>query len=281
MTNTLTIGGLELPEAPVGGRGFHFTNIVDWYAVPESKSEVREYPSAHGAHLIGQDWRGSLALSFSGSYAGDSREDAASARRILRRAATPNVPVTVTYHDALGPTSRDVSIRRVAMPDEFGASEFDFTIHAIATDPNRYGPAVVTSTGVPTAGTGLTYPLTYPLDWGTPGNAGRLTVSNDGDVETSSVLTVTGGLGSGFEAVHVQSGRRIRFERVIPADGVVTLDLETGSAWLDSPTNDVSGFLTRREFWTVPPQSSHDIQFLPLGTVTGSPTLTASTRPAY
>jgi hypothetical protein len=174
--------------------------------------------------------------------------------------------------------------------DDHGQLHFTFAVDMLAVDPRRYtlGPdgdgssgVEVVSTGLPSAGTGLVYPITYPLDYGTPGNIGRITVHNTGTAMSFSILEVTGGLSGGFELQEVSSGNRLRFERAVPVGSTVTLNPRTGTVTIDGPTNDVSGFLTRREWWGVPPGAVQEIQFNAIGTPTGTPTLTARTPSAF
>lgn len=117
------------------------------------------------------------------------------------------------------------------------------------------------------------------FDWGTPGSTGRVSVTNAGTAETVSMFDVVGGLGGGFELVWVPTGQRVRFERPVAQSETIRLNPRTGRVTLNG--SDVTGFLTASDWWTVPPKSTGDVQFLPIGTVTGTPTLTVSTSAAY
>lgn len=275
------LGGLEFRPTFEGAGLFYFSTLVGWYDVSESKSEIRERPQAHGAFGLDQEWRESLLISLEGAYVGDDIVEAARAKRTLKRALAQNVPVEMLVTDPEGPTSRVVSVRNLRVPDDHGQTRWRFSADVIALDPRRYGPEVVTSTGLPQPGSGLVWPITYPVNWGTPGDPGRITVANPGDEETVPLLEVAGGLDGGFELVNVSTGQLIRFERHLPAGSTVFVDMEQGLAYIDDPSNDVSAFLTRREFWTVPAGESFDVQFGGIGAVTGTPILTARTRPAY
>jgi len=93
---------------------------------------------------------------------------------------------------------------------------------------------------------------------------------------------VTGGLSGGFTLTNVSTGQRLQFEREIPVGSTVYLNPRTARVYLDDPANDVSSFLTVREWWTILPGTAHEIQFAAIGSVTGgTPTLTARTRSAY
>lgn len=190
-------------------------------------------------------------------------------------------PVTVT-DPVNGPLTANV---RIAGPIKFEISDeldgwADFTIPLVARDPLKYGPTEILTTGLPVSSGGLAFPIVFPIDFGTVGNSGRVVTTNSGEAETVSLIEVTGGLGGGFSAACVELGREIRFERQIPLGSTVSVDLRTGQAFIDGQSP-VSGSLTRRDWWTVPPGETRTIQFNSIGAVTGTPTLTAYTAPAY
>lgn len=278
----IEIGGLTLHEKSSDDwNGWGYSDLVDWYSVPQSKSEIRERPAADWAFGIAEDFRSSLAISFTGFYKGASEADALMAQRALKRALGRRTPRTITVTDALGATSRIVSVRAAPVRPPRGRTVLQFAVDMIAPDANRYGPAVSVSTGLPTAGGGISYPITYPINYGEPGNPGRLIAVNPGTEDSVSLLEVTGGLSGGFELTEVHSGRVLRFERPVAIDSTIFLNPRTGRVYVDAPGNDVSGFLTRREWWPVPAEGSTEIQFTALGVVTGTPILTARTAPAY
>ena len=278
---TLEVADITFYGSPqADGFGFYFSDLTDWYGVPDSKSPVNERPQANGAHGIADDWRQSAAISFKAFYSGADRADMLRNQNALTGAFGIGRPVTATFTDELGPTSRVVSIRNARPRDTKGQSVVTFDVDMIAPDPLRYGPVQVASTGLPTSGGGIAYPITYPIDYGTPGNPGRITVSNPGTADTYSLLEVTGGMSGGFELTEVTTGRVNRFARPIPLGSTVYLNPRTGRVSLDGPS-DVSGLLTRAEWWSVPAGGTREIQFNSIGAVTGSPTLTARTAPGY
>lgn len=249
----------------------------DWYSVPDSKADIRERPVAHGAFGIATDWRSSLVLEMDGWFRSDAW---LSMMNALRATASTGRMVTVSVTDDEGTTSRDVSVRRFVPAPDPGARVCEFSMLMVALDPLRYGPAAAVSTGLPTGGSGIVYPITYPISYGVAGNPGRVTVSNAGTAPAYSVLEITGGMSGGFELTEVTTGRVIRFERPVPAGSTVYLNPRTGRASIDGQS-DVSGYLTRKEWWSVPAGGSRTVQFNSLGVVTGTPTLTARTAPAY
>ena len=249
----------------------------DWYSVPDSKSDIHERSGAHGAHGIAEDWRSSLVIEMDGWFRGPSW---LSMMNALRAAVSTGSMVTVFVTDDEGTTSRSVSVRRFVPSPDPGARVCEFSILMVSPDPLRYGPVQIASTGLPTSGGGIAYPVTYPIGYGTPGNPGRITVSNPGTAGTYSLLEITGGMSGGFELTEITTGRVNRFVRPVPVGSTVVLNLRTGRASLNGPS-DVTQYWTRQERWSVPDGGSRTVQFSALGVVTGAPTLTARTAPAY
>lgn len=68
------------------------------------------------------------------------------------------------------------------------------TLQLVASDPRIYLPGVQSaSCGLFAAVGGLTYPITYPIQWGTITSSGSLTIANAGDAWTPPTFTITGG----------------------------------------------------------------------------------------
>ncbi|MEN0083996.1 MAG: hypothetical protein AAGC66_04430 [Leifsonia sp.] len=195
-------------------------------------------------------------------------------------------PFDVTFTDpARGPLS-SVGVRvagKVTFPIEDEDGVASVTIPLKARDPKRYGPLVVPTpkTGLPTGGGGVGYPITYPLDFGVPGNPGTIVLANTGNAAVVPDFQITGGLSGGFDLLAQETSAHKRFERLIPSDSVVTLRQSEGRAFIDGD-NDVTRDLTYDEPIVVPPKSFVTVQFNAIGVATGTPTLTAiNMRPAH
>lgn len=277
----VTVGGLTMDGTYRQAEGVLQVGpqfFSDWYSLPESKVPVEERPSAEGAFDVDQDLWSSLPLQLDGSYRGDGWLTTLNA---LSEQVSSGIPLVVSVTDDLGTTSRMVRVRRFTPRPNPGARVLEFTLLMLATDPRRYGPEVSATTGLPTSGTGYVWPAAWPADWGSGGDPGRATVENVGRAQSWPVLEVTGGLSEGVELVEIATGSILRLDRVIPLGSTVVFDARRGRAYLDVPSNDVTGFLTRREWWPVPASQSRTVQFNALGAVTGTPTLTVRVSPAY
>lgn len=285
MTGQLNLNGIVMQGyGPTLPSTFYLTELKDWYSLPQAKTEVRERPLADGAFGFSGDYRMAATVSITGIYLASDRSDLQAARANLMQASRGST-VPLTFTDENGPTTRLVSVRQVSIPDDHGQLQFTFAIDTLAVDPNRYATAApgleVLSTGLPAAGTGLVWPVTTPYSWGTPGVTGRLTVHNLGTAPSYTLFTVTGGLAGGFMITNVTTGDLLRMDRAVPLGSTVTLNPRTGRATIDGAANDISGFLTSRQWWFIPPESQQDIQFTAIGAPTGTPTMTAATASAY
>ena len=287
MMTEFNIGGLTVVEGEAGmppGR-LYFNDLGDWYTGAESKTDIHERPQGDGANGMEDDWRAAAVFTFTGWFEGETWADTLRMIDTFNGAVVRRKLAPVTVTDDLRSTTRIVSVRSSPIREDKFSKSFTFAIDMLAPDPLRYGPDVPESIGLPTSGGGIVYPVTYPIGYGAAGYPGQITVSNPGTAGTYSLLEITGGLAGGFELTEVTTGQVIRFERPIPAGSTVYLNPRTGRASIDGQS-DVSGYLTRSEWWSVPAASggipgSRVVQFNAIGAATGTPTLTARTAPAY
>jgi hypothetical protein len=265
-----------------GGNGFGLARLLGWYDAAQPKVDSRPRALADGNFGVTRFWRAARAITVEGSFAGSTVEEAYAAREVLAKMQADGLPSTFEVEDPLGIRSAEVKIVGGSKPDDgIFQPYFSFTFAGEASDHRKYGPINVTSTGLPASGGGIIYPILYPIDYGPPGDSGRLTIVNDGAETTFPSFEVTGGMTGGFEITDVRSGRVLRFDREVPLGSTVFLNLRTNRAYLDDPSNDVSGWLTRREWWAQPADTTSEVQFNSLGAVTGTPVLTARTASAF
>lgn len=135
---------------------------------------MHERAQADGANGIEDDWRAAAVFTVTGWYDGKTWADVLTMINAFNSAVVRRKLGAVTVTDDLGPTSRVVSVRSSPVREDKFSKSFTFEIDMLAPDPLRYGPAVTVTTGLPTAGGGLAYPIVYPINYGTPGNPGRV-----------------------------------------------------------------------------------------------------------
>lgn len=278
---TLQLGSLIFAGGRSTSTRLFFRSLTDWDSLAESKSEITPRPpGSDGAFGIAQVDRDSVTPSFKGLYVGSSRLDALQMRKQLKAIANSKQLMTMTLTDEDGTFSRQVELQKMTLPDIRNQSAFDFDVYTFAPDPLMYGAEVAVSVGLPVSGGGLVFPVVFPVDFGTGGSDGRITLVNSGTADATIKLEVTGQMDAGFAVDELGTGRQVRFERVVPLNSTVFLNGRTGRAYIDSPGNDVSGYLTRSDFPVVPAGGSTTLQFNTLGSTSGAPTLTGRAAPA-
>jgi hypothetical protein len=155
----------------------------------------------------------------------------------------------------------------------------DWQITLFCPDPLRYGSARTVSTGLPTSGGGLAYPLTYPLDYGSLGNTGQLVLSNAGTADAPILFSVRGSLPQGFELS--AAGGRLTYPVEVPAGQVIDIDTAAGTVLVESTASRRAN-LTSADWLTVPAGGSLTVQFGSLdGAYDAAAQVTATVQDTY
>jgi len=279
---TIDLAGVTFVDHLVPGQtGWAFQGLTDWYGVPTSKAPEADIPQGQGSFDPGVDYRSSAIPSFQAIYYGASEAEALAAVEDFCALGTSDAQQVMRVTDVLRATSREVSVRSVVSHDHHGRNYVLVDVDTFAADPLRYGDPEIVTTAPPSLAGGLAFPIVFPIDFATTGSPGRMVTTNPGKQATFSTFTVTGGLSGGFSLIDIEDGQEIRFEFPMSVSDVVTVDPQTGRAWINDESNVLIGYLTKSEFWQVPPRSFRTIQFNPIGSVSGTPIATASTPPAY
>ena len=90
-----------------------------------------------------------------------------------------------------------------------------------------------------------------------------------------------GGAGSfdaGFRVTEIETGREITLERATNLGEVVVLNSRSQRATIGQ--GDVTALLSSRDWFTIPAGAERRYQITPLGSVSGSPTITIYAAPA-
>lgn len=260
--------------------GCTYNKLIDWYGVNGVTMPYAARPYSHGSYGATSSHLDDLRISVEGDYFGADRADALRMREDLAMLYNDGRDVKMTVADDLRTTWRMVKVESVELPWTIHP-EFAFTIDVSAADPLRYGEPKVARTELASLVSGMSWPVKFPLAWGERGEEGRLIAYNDGNAATVSRFTVRGGdLPNGFAIVNVATGERITYLGPVARTSTVEIDMGSQSVKING-TGPGAGFLASPQWWEVPPRSSVEVQFLPLGSVVGSPELVAYTPPAY
>lgn len=130
-----------------------------------------------------------------------------------------------------------------------------------APDPRIYGLEKRITLNDSTVSGGLDYPLDFPIDFESPTPPESLQIFNNGNVEAWPKFVVTGDYYSGFEITNGNS-KKIRYEGMVTQAAPVTIDLGAGTAIQNGVDN--SNLLSRRDWFSIPPNSSIQPMFYPI-----------------
>ncbi|MCI1637479.1 MAG: hypothetical protein LKI30_05185, partial [Bifidobacterium crudilactis] len=157
----MSLDAVQLGDITFNGsdsKGWIFQSLDAWHSLPESKAEISERPKAHGAFDVGTDWRQSAAFVLTVAYLSDSYTETIAAIRALTGLAQTDALITMSVSEESGITTRQVSIRRIDVPDLHDATSVgSIAIDLLAPDPLAYGVESSVSTGLPAPGGGVRF----------------------------------------------------------------------------------------------------------------------------
>lgn len=281
--DVLTLTGTDIPSEWI----YDNDALRSWLSLADIDVRFSQRPNAHGAYGVDRLFASEHRTEIAGRYFGLSSEAAVLARNRLSALFNNGEPVIVTVTDELGATSRIGQIIDVD-PEWTPDHHFTFTLAFAAPDPRRYGAARIVSAGLPSPSSGLVWPLgstdqadpSVYWNWGTPGATGRVSFTNAGNTPTYPVVFVGAGgeLDDGFSVVEVTTGRELIYA-MDTGGAIVRIDNRTRRATING--GDVTGNMTRKEWFEIPPGATYEYQVTPLGGVTGAPTYDLSAADAY
>lgn len=255
-----------------------YEHLAGWYSGPPMRGGSDDRPNADGEFSVDRAFRSARPLKFSGTLTADSAAEAISRWMQFAAIQSDGRPFPLTVVDPFGTLTATVSLDGAPDVLEITNEGAEVGARFIAYDPVKYGPARTVSTGLPTSGGGLEYPLGSPsgaLYYGALGGLGRVVLTNVGTAETWPTFEITGELTDGFYLQCLESGDVLRYERVVPAGTSVSLDARTGEVLVDG-ISDGSTYLVRDEWFSAAPGGVCTVQFNAIGASSGSPLLSAT-----
>lgn len=271
------------------GSVFRIRTLEGWEELPPSRYDKRVRARAHGAHpsSVYADER----LVVVEGYCWSSTDRDALLKQLQRFTAFGSdiaaEPLAIT---AAGRTltagAQLLQARPMLLRGEWGIGRFGWLLQWRCPDPLRYDAAQTLSTGLPVASGGLAYPLAYPLDYGTPGATGQITLSNGGTADAPIAMQITGSLPQGFEVS--AAGQRLTYPVVVPSGQTIGINTDDGTVLIEG-TASRRGNLTNAAWMRVPradPVTGQagilTLQFTSLGGVfDAAARLAATVKPAF
>lgn len=136
-----------------------------------------------------------------------------------------------------------------------------FKIDLYAPDPCIYGIPKVAQAGADIVVGGLSYPLTYSLNYNLSGQDTAQTIQNKGNADSWPVFKVTGDYYSGF-SIEDNLGSVITYTGMVTYAAPVTIDTARGTATQNG--TDKTTLINRRDWFSIPAGKTIQPKFTPI-----------------
>lgn len=243
--------------------------IVGWYDGVDMRRDITARPISTG-DFAEKGYKGGRVVSLSGYAKADTIEEAQMLRdqftSILSDGGYAEMGVA-SYIEK--PDVQSVVTERFLKVGLEGAPTWiqqtdlyaSFKIDLYAPDPRLYSaPRSITLEDSTSKG-GLDLPLDYPLDFQGPTISQAIAIWNVGNTESWPIFIVTGDYYAGFE-ISDGNSKKVRYEGIVSTASPVLIDLGAGVAMQNG--TDKSNLLTRRDWFSIPPNSSIQPRFYPI-----------------
>lgn len=234
------------------GTDYRIRTLEGWEELPPSRYDKKPRTQGHGAHPS-KVWGDERIVTVEGWCWSAAERDAqllAFQRRMTFDGGEELLTVTVAGR-TLTAWAQLITARPMLLRGDWGLGRFGWLVQWRCPDPRRYGAPLTLSTGLPTSGGGLVFPLfaTGFLEFGALGNTGQIVLSNAGTAPASILFQVTGGLPQGYEIS--AAGQRLTYPVEVPAGQVIDLNTADGSVLVEG-TASRRGSLTVADWMQVP-----------------------------
>jgi hypothetical protein len=229
--------------------------ITGWDDLTDVVDLSQARARGHGEH-VGELFAAARIVTVSGSISSRQTRDLL-ARTLLNASPVSSAVEDLTIETFGRRLTAGARIVRRSLPVEvdYASGSVPFSIQWRCPNPLRYGQAQSASTGLPTDGGGLAWPLfsSGHLDWGTAGTSGQITLDNRGTADAAITLQVVGGTTHGLEKGWEISaaGSRITYPTRVPPGQPIHVDTAAGTV-LAEGTADRRAELTHADWLLVP-----------------------------
>lgn len=222
----------EVPPDAFGTR-WKLTGLDGWFDGWESTTASTEQRSqADGAH-VGLQYAGPRVIHVKGSAEDTSWDGVTRAwdRLLAQIPFRPLGPITVSTGDGTVPQmSALVRQHERAILSERYPTWAKFSLSLMAPDPRRYATTTQSVNLVlPFASGGLSFPLTFPISFPVSTTISQATATNDGNVTTFPILTITGPCPPA-RIINLTTNEVIRVVNPVLAGQTLVIDVAAGTA---------------------------------------------------
>lgn len=161
-----------------------------WSSTPAIRGDSSDLPGGDGGYDTNPLY-GPRVISLSGSAVGPDSSTIASAKRQFAALLEASRGGTLTVTEGEVVLSCAVRPSGPFRVTDTAPYAFDWQMQLTAPDPRKYGPSVEQTTGMAASSGGLSFPVSFPADFGTS-TSGAVFCANDGTVASWPVLRITG-----------------------------------------------------------------------------------------
>lgn len=261
--------------------GVGLTDFTGWLDYNLRGSNL-ERPGRHGS-LPGQTYAEERVIELELTSIDDNPATLAALRRMTVPDEEPVEEPLAIWVGTEQPQLVMAKLKRRAIPTDhaWSVGHHRATLQFVASDPKRYAVTESTSptVGLPSPGIGgLTFPLTFPLTFGTPGTPGSTTVTNVGEAATWPVYTLTGPITG---PIITTGDAKLRFANdfELALGQTIVIDSDSRSVLLDGVAR--PDVLVQREWAYLPPETPVVVAFTGQGTYDPAAGLVVTFRAAW
>lgn len=269
----------DQPLTGIDGFGVKWmlTDFGDWYGSTSSTLALIQKGAGPGA------WKGPRqltpkTLAPAGLVEAASLSDLRDALDRLNAAASLNGTVLSVSEDD---QTRTMSVYRQDVPLHTLLTDTlaQWSLALVAPDPRKYGPQIVASTGLPNTSGGLTWPVSWPIEWTGVVTSGALHIENPGNIESPIVIRIDGPC-TGPRIRHDSSGIELVFASSydLAAGSFLLIDMENKQV-LEGGTASRNQWISDRGWFALEP-GGNDLIFS-AASYNPDARMTVTTAPAY
>lgn len=268
----LSLCGITMSGTLTPDQGIKFLDLTGWWGMPAARGRADTIPGNHGQYRRAEILREGSTMTILGEFRADTNAELKAARDRLTTALAAGQGPMVLSTPNDGIWERHVEIERFDPKPDHGRTVSTFTIDLVSPDPRRYGPLQkVGPVSLPTVEGGVRFPQRTPLNFGRVSEASRLVVPNAGAIDLHPRLLLSGGF-SEVTVTDITDGRSLRLEWPVAEDEVLTFDQGPRRAELSG--QELTRWMSRRQWFVVPPGETHEFRFEVAGAV-GDPQMWA------
>lgn len=240
--NDIHINGIALNRIDDSGCEWLVTDLDGWWGLPDAEIPDDPRPFHQDGSYYTAGRYASRVVTLTGYIVPKSAGPAgvAEARDTLNRAINLVRQAGILQVDESPPKQAWVQITGRPLTRITKASNVvEFNIQLRSSDPRKYSVTkYIKNSRLPVALSGRLYPKSFNYTYGSGGNAGTVTINNEGSYDTYGTLRINGPV-TNPQVEHVELGRFLKFNTVIGVGDFYDIDLLSKTVLLN-------GFESRR-----------------------------------